>query len=71
MSKGITAAYTGTVGSAKFIRTQSPCSMCEDCCACCDEADLPPGTYLTIRLDGDPGIHMGRVSITYLEDDHG
>lgn len=46
---------TGTVANAEFV---------DD-----DDADgRVPGTYITIRLDGDPRIGAGRVSITYLDE---
>lgn len=41
------------------------CDM-EDCeCPVHEEAAPPAGTYVTVRMDGDPAVEFGRVRITW------
>jgi hypothetical protein len=74
----ITAAeqYSGIVSGLEFLRAGAAlqCQTCSDdqgdptgdyCCQCCTERDKAPGTYITVRLDGDPSLHAGRVTVTY------
>src|SRR5690606_38343371 len=46
----------------------------EDCeCPVHEEAAPPAGTYVTVRMDGDPAVGLGRVKITreaVSDDDH-
>jgi len=71
-------SYHGRCSEVSFVREgqQPMCSQCSEdegdpfgdyCCDCCNERGRQPGTYLTVRLDDDPPVHMGRVTVTYQE----
>ena len=70
--------YHGRCSEVSFVREgqQPMCSQCSEdegdpfgdyCCDCCNERGRQPGTYLTVRLDDDPPVHMGRVTVIYQE----
>lgn len=65
-------SYTGRVAALEFSDgIQRPCADCEgDCCGCCEDAHhiRPEGTYITVRLDSNPAVSGGRVTVTYEED---
>lgn len=48
--------YEGTVVAAEFLTDEDA-----------KEHEREAGTYITIRLDGDPPIAAGRVRVTYLD----
>lgn len=47
--------HKGTVYTAEFVGD--------------NDEDREPGTYITIRLDGDPRVKAGRVKVIYIEDE--
>lgn len=61
-------SFTGLISSLEFSDGKPwRCLDCqEDCCECC-EGVKPAGTYITIRLDGNPSLSGGRVTVTYEE----
>ena len=62
-------ALTGRVTAFEFSDgIARPCAGCSgDCCCCCEVENMttPEGTYITVRLDGSPRIHFGRVVVQY------
>lgn len=60
-------SLTGQVASLEFSDGHPwQCLDCEYCCDCCQGAK-PEGAYITIRLDGNPSLSAGRVTVTYEE----
>lgn len=69
-----TTEAAGRITSDEFVREgqRLMCDTCSEdegdpmgdyCCQCCNERDRQPGTYITVRLDGDPAIGPSRVVV--------